>query len=82
MNSVPAEKIGDLLRLMSWLCGQNDEPAVVFQQNPHLNQLVEVLGDERALAMLEAARDLNNAFGEVEDTALRFGRSPTLSIKR
>ena len=67
---------------MSWLCGQNDEPAVVFQQNPHLNQLVEVLGDERALAMLEAARDLNNAFGEVEDTALRFGRSPALSIKR
>ena len=66
---------------MSWLYGQNDEPAVVFQQNPHLNQLVEVLGNERALAMLEATRNLSDAFGEVEDKALRFGRSLSLSIK-
>ena len=81
LNSVPAEKIGNLRRLMSWLYGQNDEPAVVFQQNPHLSQLVEVLGNERALTMLEATRNLNDAFGEVEDKALRFGRSLALSIK-
>ena len=31
--------------------------------------------------MLEATRNLNDAFGEVEDKALRFGRSLALSIK-
>lgn len=82
MNSVPAEKIGNLRCLMSWLYGQKDEPAVVVRQNPNLNQLVEVLGNDKALAMLEATRNLKDAYGEVEDKALRFSRSLMLSIRR
>ena len=79
-NPVPLNEIEELQRLMSWLYGQKDEPAVIGSQNPHLNQLVDVLGNETARTMLEARRDLAAAYGEVEDKTLRFGRALMLTI--
>lgn len=71
-DPVPKKKAESLRRLMSWLYGQKDEPKVVRSQNPNLNQLVAVLGNEAARSMLEATRDLAAAHGEVEDKAVRF----------
>lgn len=67
---------------MSWLYGQKDEPVLITRQNPNLNQLVEVLGNEAARAMLEESRDLEAAYGEVEDKMLRFDRALMLAIRQ
>lgn len=79
-DPVPADETENLRRLMSWLYGQNNEPAVITSQNPDLNHLVDVLGHETARTMLEAKRDLNAAYGEVEDKTLRFGHLLMLTI--
>ena len=79
-HPVPVENVENLQRLMSWLYGQKNEPAVVLKQNPNLNELVSVLGNETARTMLEARRDLAAAYGEVEDKTLRFGRALMLTI--
>ncbi len=79
-NPVPSDATQNLRRLMSWLYGQKDEPSVITSQNPDLNHLVEVLGHETARTMLEARRDLNTAYSEVEDKTLKFGHSLMLTI--
>lgn len=79
---VPPDAVGNLRQLMSWLYGQKKEPAVVARQNPDLNRLVEVLGNDTARTMLEASRDLEAAYGEVEDKTLRFDRALMLTIKQ
>ena len=79
---VPPDAVDNLRRLMSWLYGQKNEPAVVARQNPDLNRLVEVLGNDTARTMLEASRDLEAAYGEVEDKTLRFGRALMLTTKQ
>ncbi len=81
-NPVPAEKVDDLQRLMSWLYGQKNEPSIISSQNPDLNRLVEVLGNETARTMLEASRDLSVAYSQVEDKTLQFSRSLMLTIKQ
>ena len=81
-DPVPAEKFDSLQQFMSWLYGQKNEPTIIASQNPNLNQLVEVLGNETARTMLEATRDLSAAYSQVEDKPLQFSRTLMLSIKQ
>lgn len=81
-DPVPRDKTEELQRFMSWLYGQRNEPSVIASQNPDLNRLVEVLGNETARTMLEATRDLNAAYGQVEDKPLQFSRTLMLTIKQ
>ena len=81
-DPVPKEKAEDFQRFMSWLYGQKNEPSVIASQNPDLNRLVEVLGNETARTMLEATRDLNVAYGQVEDKTLQFSRTLMLTIRQ
>jgi hypothetical protein len=82
VQPVPTERSDELRQLMSWLYGQRNEPAVVASQNPDLNRLVEVLGNDNATTMLEATRDLHVAYDQVEDKSLQFSRSLMLTIKQ
>ena len=79
-DPVPIGEVENLRCLMSWLYGQKNEPAVITSQNPDLNRLVDVLGNEAARTMLEAKRDLAAAYGEAEDKTLRFGHTLMLTI--
>jgi hypothetical protein len=79
---VPSENVVQLIRLMSWLYGQRNEPSVIASQNPDLNRLVDVLGNETARTMLEATRNLQIAYDQVEDKTLQFGRALMLTIKQ
>ena len=79
-NPVPVDANENLQRLMSWLYGQKEEPSVIKSQNPDLNRLVDILGHETARTMLEARRDLDTAYGEVEDKSLKFGHLLMLTI--
>jgi hypothetical protein len=79
---VPPERRDELRQLMSWLYGQKNEPAVIASQNPDLNRLVEVLGNDNARTMLEATRNLHIAYDQIEDKSLQFSRSLMLTIKQ
>jgi len=79
---VPREKLDELIKFMSWLYGQKDEPAIIASQNPHLNWLVEVLGNDTARTMLEATRDLQIAYDQAEDKNLQFSRALMLTIRQ
>jgi hypothetical protein len=81
-DPVPKTKTDELQRFMSWLYGQKNEPSVIGSQNPDLNRLVEVLGNQNAVVMLEATRDLNVAYGQIEDKTLQFSRTLMLAIKQ
>ena len=69
---VPGSSIPQLLKLTSWLYGQNDEPSVITSQNPDLGHLVQVLGNKSALATLEATRNLDRAWDIAEDKTAKF----------
>jgi hypothetical protein len=81
-DPVPPEKIHELQSLMAWLYGQKNQPTVIGSQNPDLNRVVEVLGNETARVMLETTRDLKTAYDQVEDKALQFSRGLMLTIKQ
>ena len=74
-DPVADENLDHLSRFMSWLYGQKNEPAVIQRQNPDLNHLVDVLGNDTAREMLEATRDLDRAYDQIEDKDLRFGQT-------
>ena len=78
---VPGDRVDQLRTLLSWLYGQRNEPSVIGSQNPDLNRLVEVIGNENALAMLEATRNLQVAYDQVEDKSLQFSRTLMLAIR-
>lgn len=80
-NPVPPAKVHELQLFMSWLYGQKNQPTVIGSQNPDLNRLVDVLGNENARTMLETTRDLKLAYSQVEDKTLQFSRSLMLTIK-
>lgn len=71
-NPVEPEKFRELRQVTSWLYGQPNEPAVIRSQNPDLKRLVDVLGNARALAILERTRDLTKSYDEAEDKTARF----------
>lgn len=79
---VPGDKTEELGRIMSWLYGQKEQPAIITSQNPDLNRLVEVLGNPTARTMLEATRDLRVAYDQVEDRSLQFSRALMLTIRQ
>lgn len=69
---VPSRSIPHLLKLTSWLYGQDGEPAVIGSQNPDLGHLVQVLGNKSALATLDATRNLDRAWDIAEDKTAKF----------
>jgi hypothetical protein len=73
-SPVPAAKVDNLRTLMSWLYGQEKrrEPTIIASQNPNLNQLVRVMENETALAVLVSTRRLDQAFEAVEPPSTRF----------
>lgn len=81
-NPVPEERLANLQAFMSWLYGQRGEPSVIRSQNPDLNHLVEVLGNEPARIMLEVSRDLDAAYDLVEDKGFKFGEALMSTIKQ
>lgn len=80
-SPVPASRIENLRRLMSWIYGQQNEPAVVQAVPPDIGRLAEVLGNKRARIVLEDRRDLDAAFRETEDKALLFDRALMESMR-
>lgn len=48
---------------------------MIRSQNPDLGRLVNVLGSDRAIGVLESTRDLDRAFDVVEDKAKAFEKS-------
>lgn len=72
---VPLSNRPQLRSLLSWLYGQGDESSVIRSQNPDLGRLVNILGSDRAIGVLEDTRDLDRAFGLVEDRAKAFEKS-------
>lgn len=67
-NPIPTEKTKELLEVVGWLYGQEkkNEPALVRSQNPHLNQLNDVLAKPEARRVLASLRSLEKAYEEVE----------------
>ena len=82
VNPVSECKLPNLRTFMSWLYGQRNETALIRSQNPDLNRLVEVMGNENARLMLEANRDLDIAYGQVEDKNLRFSQTLMNTIRQ
>ncbi len=74
-DPVPTANRQQLRNLLSWLYGQDDEPSVIRSQNPDLGRLVNVLGSDRAVGVLENSRDIDRAFDVVEDKAKAFEKS-------
>lgn len=81
-NPVPEKHLDNLLTFMSWLYGQRRESPVIRSQNPDLNYLVEVLGNEQARIMLEGRRDLDAAYDLVEDKGLKFAEALMSSVSQ
>jgi hypothetical protein len=70
---IPPEKVPNLLRLMTWIYGQEPtHKAVVRRQNPDLNTLVRVLASKSARDELIATSDLNRAETRLTPPADRF----------
>ena len=85
---VPQDKLDRLQQFMSWLYGRRNQPAVIRSQpavirsqNPDLNRLVAVLGNDNARSMLESTRDLAAAFDQVEDKHLKFSQTLMVTIR-
>lgn len=74
-DPVPQSHRANLRNLLSWLYGQADDPPVIRSQNPDLRALMSVLGNERAAEVLAKTRDLDQAFGLVEDRGRAFEQS-------
>ena len=67
--------------IQSILSGRRNEPAVIRSQNPDLNRLVAVLGNDNARSMLESTRDLAAAYDQVEDKHLKFSQTLMATIR-
>lgn len=81
-DPVPTGNLQQLRELMSWLYGQRGEPSVIGSQNPHLNQLVDVLGNMGAMAMLQSTRNLEQSFEVLEDKGKRFSQALMATIRQ
>ena len=79
---VPADHVPNLREFMSWIYGQKGKPSVILSQNPDLNRLVDVLGNNHALAMLQGTRSLDRAYEVVEDKGQRFSQALMATIRQ
>lgn len=81
-DPVPESNVDRLTKLMSWLYGQGErEPAVVRTQNPDLNRLADVIGNERTLEMLSTTRNLSVAYEELEPQQTRLENSLIQAVR-
>lgn len=71
-NPVPPDKHDNLLMFMTLLYGQGERKTVIGSQNPNLNELLDVLANPTATAMLVADNDLRIAYSQVEDKGRKF----------
>ena len=73
-NPIPTGNRGQFAHLMSWLYGQEQkgESAIIESQNPDLNKLSDVLGNQEARKMLLAERNLSTAYARVVPSTERF----------
>lgn len=79
---VPEQNVDRLQKLMSWLYGQGErEPAVVRSQNPDLNRLADVIGNERTREMLMTTRNLSVAYEELEPQQTRLENSLIQAVR-
>lgn len=79
---VPDHNVDRLQKLMSWLYGQGErEPAVVRSQNPDLNRLADVIGNERTREMLMSTRNLSVAYEELEPQQTRLENSLIQAVR-
>jgi hypothetical protein len=82
LDPVPKQNADRLQTLMSWLYGQGErEPAVVRSQNPDLNRLADVIGNERTLEMLSTTRNLSIAYEELEPQQTRLENSLIQAVR-
>lgn len=81
---IPSTHREELMRVMSWLFGQEQkgEPTLIQSQNPNLNELSKVLGHAEARHMLLARRDLRVAYDRVEPASARFEEALMKSAKQ
>ncbi|MCA3065210.1 MAG: hypothetical protein ING61_17355 [Rhodocyclaceae bacterium] len=66
-NPVSPKFMPNLKELMTWLYGQGTAGSVISSQNPDLNYLADVIGNERALSVLRDRRRLDLAWEEIDD---------------
>lgn len=73
-DPVPAEKLGELRNLLTWLYGskQRDLEPAVKSQNPDLGRLRDVLGSPAAIAMLVERHNLDEAIVSATPVDIRF----------
>lgn len=71
-SPVPPDKRDTLVQFLTLLYGQGDRKTVIQSQNPNLNELIDVLGNPTATAMLISDNDLRVAYAQVEDRGRRF----------
>lgn len=76
-NPVPEDNLDQLSQLMGWLFGQTKEGRqhVIKSQNPDLNRLVKVLGNNEARFVLTSTKDFTQAVEKVEPASGRFEES-------
>lgn len=71
-DPVDANHTDRLLRTMTWLYGDDNQPSLIKSQNPDLTRLLEVLDNPEATSALENHADLNFAHELVEDRGAKF----------
>ncbi len=73
-DPVPPQRLESLRDLMGWLFGQAKQGRehIIRSQNPDLGQLARIIGEPRAMAVLEKTQSLKSAFEEVEPPSYRF----------
>ena len=76
-DPVPAEKLGELRKMLIWIYGSKKDgvPPVVQFQNPDIKRLGEVLSHAQGRRVLEATRDLSAAHASTEPMEFQFTAS-------
>ena len=76
-DPVPAEKLGELRKMLIWIYGSKKDgvPPVVQFQNPDIKRLGEVLSHSQGRRVLEATRDLSAAHASTEPMEFQFTAS-------
>ena len=76
-DPVPAEKLGELRKMLIWIYGSKKDgvPPVIQFQKPDIKRLGEVLSHAQGRRVLEATRDLSAAHASTEPMEFQFTAS-------
>lgn len=74
-DPIDSDHRDELVQLMGFLYGAEEQKPVIRSQNPDLKRLMEVLPNRTALGMLTTNRDLDEAYAIVEDKGHLFAES-------